>query len=144
MNVELCTQDVFRDYQKHLDAFFKKTVTVKGMKWAVTQYKIIEYTAQSKCITVSTSSSGIVKYEFPLVKTGLEPHFQNVPRAYTEIIPLKPEKLQDVSRIIDIIPLQFHEYFDTILRKCDNNETTGEDQNYVSGSDVWDSDQLID
>ena len=108
------------------------------MKWAVTQYKIFEYTAQSKCIIVSTSSSGIVKYEFPFVKTGLVPHCQNIPKAYTEIIPLKPEKVQDVSRMIDIIPLQFLEYFDTILRKFGNNETTGEEQNYKSGSEVWD------
>ena len=54
MHVEMCTQDVFLDYQKHLDTFFKKSVTVKGHKtWSVTQYKMFEYTAQSKCISVS-------------------------------------------------------------------------------------------
>lgn len=141
MHVELCAQDAFLDYKKHLDSFFKKSVTVKGTKWAVTQYKIFEYSVQSKCISVSPNSSGMVKYAFPLVKTGIVPHFHNVPRAYMDVIPLKPEKLQDVSRMIDVIPLQFREYFDNILKKCAINEVTGGEENNESGSEVWDSDQ---
>jgi hypothetical protein len=70
MVVEMCVQNIFFDFTKHLDTFFKKSVSLKGNKWAITSYKIFAFSSQSKCVTVSEYCSGIATYNFPPVKTG--------------------------------------------------------------------------
>src|SRR5258705_11276576 len=100
MHVELCTQDKFLGYQTYLDPFFKKSVTVRGHKWSISTYKLFMFTAHSRCVCVSQQSSGMLTFDFTLVKPGAHPDLCDIPHAYSDLAPMKAAKACDVGKML--------------------------------------------
>lgn len=129
-----CTRDMFRSFTCHLSPKFRTNGCSedKSVKWKVSTYKSFLF-QKGKPVVVSSTSSGFLVHRFKLEKPGVDFSLRCVPQAYQLPIQLKPAKLTDLQKVLDVIPAPHRKHFDDVIAQQLNHDPAGDEE---SGSDI--------
>lgn len=92
--------EMIKDYKQHFQQHFKASVTSKGHKFKISEYKQFRFSTLHKLqVHASQSMNGVVGDRFTLLKPNCQPNL-DAKALYQGMVPVKKAKLDDVSHSI--------------------------------------------
>ena len=106
--------EMIKNYKQHFQQHFKASVTSKGHKFKISEYKQFRFSTLHKLqVHASQSMNGVVGDRFTLLKPNCQPNL-DAKALYQGMVPVKKAKLDDVKSLYKYLQPETIEYIDKI------------------------------
>ena len=111
-------QSLIYEFQSHFTQFFKKTVTCKGERMMIREARVFEYShdhANEVWVKYSLNEED-AWHKFNIEKRACANLTLPTDLAYSGLLPLSPEKLDDIKNVVyKYVPHEFRQFYDDLI-----------------------------
>ncbi len=112
------SQDTVFDFQSHLAQFFKRTVSSHGERLKIRDARVFEYSINhpNELWVKYSLATGSTWHKFVIEKKNSPVPSLPVQPVYSSILPINPNKVDDLKRIVyKFVPREFRYFYDGII-----------------------------